>query len=160
MLTGPGGGGFLLLHRAAEGRTRVFDFFVAVPREAATAGELLELDVDFDGDTRQSFRTGAAAVAVPGAALGLEEAHRGFGSLPWAELVEPAARLAREGVVLTPAQGYLHRILDGLLRHSPEGDALYGPGRAVAAGERLSLPELADTLDRVGAEGAAALYRG
>jgi gamma-glutamyltranspeptidase/glutathione hydrolase len=160
MLTGPGGGGFMLLHRAAEGRTRVFDFFVAVPREAAAAGELLELDVDFDGDTRQSFRTGAAAVAVPGTALGLEEAHRGFGSLPWAELVEPAARLARDGVVLTPAQGYLHRILDGLLRHSPEGDALYGPGRAVAAGERLSLPELAETLDRLGSEGAAVLYRG
>jgi gamma-glutamyltranspeptidase/glutathione hydrolase len=158
-LTGPGGGGFLLLHRAAEGRTRLFDFFVAVPREAH-AGDLLELAVDFDGDTHQLFRTGPAAVAVPGTALGLEEAHRGFGSMPWPELVAPAARLARDGVVLTPAQGYLHRILDGLLRHSPEGDALYGPGRAVATGERLVLTELGETLERIAAEGADAVYRG
>ncbi len=159
-LTGPGGGGFMLVHDAADGRTRLLDFFVAVPRARGGAEELLALAVDFDGDTQQRFRTGAAAVGVPGTALGLEEAHRRFGTLPWADLVAPAARLAREGVVLTPAQGYLHRILDGLLRHSPEGDALYGPGRALAAGERFALPELGETLDRLAADGAAALYRG
>ena len=70
-LTGPGGGGFMLVHEGAEGRTRVLDFFVTVPREATEAGRLLELAVDFDGDTRQLFRTGAAAVATPGTALGL-----------------------------------------------------------------------------------------
>jgi gamma-glutamyltranspeptidase / glutathione hydrolase len=159
-LTGPGGGGFMLVHDAADRRTRLLDFFVAVPREPASAGELLELAVDFDGDTRQLFRTGAAAVGVPGTALGLWDAHRRFGTLPWADLVEPAARLAREGVVLTPAQGYLHAILDPLLRHSPEGDAMYGPGRPVATGERFLVPELADTLDLLAAEGAAVLYRG
>src|SRR5438874_5290969 len=134
-LTGPGGGGFMLVHDGADGRTRLFDFFVAVPREIAP-GDLVELAVDFDGDTQQLFRTGAAAVAVPGTALGLEAAHRRFGALPWAELVAPAAELARAGVELTPAQGYLHRILDGLLRHSPEGEAMYGVGgRALRAGE-------------------------
>ena len=161
-LTGPGGGGFMLVHGAADGRTRVFDFFVTVPRAAtAAAGELLRLEVDFDGDTQQVFHTGAAAVAVPGTALGLEAAHRRFGRVPWAELVAPAAQLASEGVELTPAQGYLHRILDGLLRHSPEGDAMYGAGGAAyRAGERFALPELAETLERIGAEGASALYRG
>jgi len=162
MLTGPGGGGFMLVHGARDGRTRVFDFMVTVPRAApAAAGELLRLAVDFDGDTQQVFHTGAAAVAVPGTALGLEAAHRRFGRLPWAELVAPAAQMAREGVELTPAQGYLHRILDGLLRHSPEGDAMYGAGgRPYRAGERFALPELAETLERIGAEGAGALYRG
>jgi len=161
-LAGPGGGGFMLVHGAADGRTRVFDFMVTVPRAAeAAAGELLRLEVDFDGDTQQVFHTGAAAVAVPGTALGLEAAHRRFGRVPWAELVAPAAQLARKGVELTPAQGYLHRILDGLLRHSPEGDAMYGAaGAAYRAGERFALPELAETLERIGAEGAAALYRG
>jgi gamma-glutamyltranspeptidase/glutathione hydrolase len=158
-LTGAGGGGFMLVHDARDGKTRLLDFFVTVPAAAAGAGELLEVPVDFDGDTEQRFRTGAAAVAVPGTALGLEEAHRRWGSVPWAELVAPAARLAREGVELTPAQGYLHRILDGLLRHSPEGDAMYG-GRALEAGEVFRVPELGDTLERLGAEGAALLYRG
>ena len=85
----------------------MLDFFVAVPR-AAAVGELLELAVDFDGDTQQLFRTGAAAVAVPGTALGLEAAHRRWGRVPWAELVAPAAALARDGFELTPMQGYLH----------------------------------------------------
>jgi gamma-glutamyltranspeptidase/glutathione hydrolase len=158
-LTGPGGGGFMLVHDARDGKTRLLDFFVAVPAAARADGELLELAVDFDGDTQQLFRTGAAAVAVPGTALGLEAAHRRWGTVPWAELAAPAARLAREGAELTPAQAYLHRILDGLLRHSPEGDAMYG-GRALTAGERFAVPELAETLERIGEDGAEALYRG
>ena len=160
-LTGPGGGGFMLVHEAETGKTTVLDFFVTVPKEARGDVELLELAVDFDGDTRQLFRTGAAAVAVPGTALGLETAHRRFGRMPWAELVAPAAEVARAGVELTPMQSYLHRILDGLLRHSPEGDALYGrDGRPYVLGERFALPELGETLDRLGAEGSEALYRG
>ena len=159
-LTGPGGGGFMLVHEARSGTSRVFDCFVAVPRDAA-AGELLEVAVDFDGDTQQLFRTGAAAVAVPGTALGLDAAHRRFGRVPWNELVEPAARLARDGFELTRTQGYLHAILDPLLRHSPEGYAMYAiEGRSAQAGERLAFPELAATLERLGEEGASVLYTG
>jgi gamma-glutamyltranspeptidase/glutathione hydrolase len=80
--------------------------------------------------------------------------------MPWAELLAPAARLAREGVVLNEVQAFLHLILDGLLRYSPEGDALYGPGRPLELGERLVMPELADTLDRLAVEGADSFYRG
>jgi gamma-glutamyltranspeptidase/glutathione hydrolase len=138
----------------------VLDFFVSVPR-ATPVGSLLELAVDFDGDTRQLFRTGAAAVAVPGTALGLEAAHRRWGRVPWAGLVEPAAALARDGFELTPMQGYLHEILDGLLRHSPEGDAMYGvDGRAYRTGERFAIPELGATLDRLAGEGVSVLYTG
>ena len=157
MLTGPGGGGFMLVHRGGE--TVVFDAFVAVPRAGAAETELLAIAVDFDGDTQQVFHTGPGAAGVPGTALGLEAAHRRFGSLPWAELAAPAAALARAGVELTPAQGYLHRILDGLLRHSPEGDAMYG-GRVLQAGERFRLPDLADTIDGIAAKGARVLYEG
>jgi gamma-glutamyltranspeptidase/glutathione hydrolase len=159
-LTGPGGGGFLLFHETASGRTRLLDFFVAVPARPAGREELLELAVDFDGDTQQLFHTGPAAVAVPGTACGLWEAHRRFGSLPWAELLAPAARLAREGVILTEQQAYLHAILDPLLRHSPEGDLLYGPGRAVDVGERFAAPELGATIELLAAEGGGVLYRG
>jgi gamma-glutamyltranspeptidase/glutathione hydrolase len=160
MLTGPGGGGFMLVHEAASGRSVVLDFFVSVPSEAAS-GSLLELEVDFDGDTRQLFRTGAAAVAVPGTARGVHDAHARWGRLPWSELVRPAAGLAREGIELTPMQGYLHQILDGLLRHSPEGDAMYGfEGRAYRWGERFALPELAATLERFADEGVDVVYRG
>jgi len=160
-LTGPGGGGFMLVHEAAGGRTSVLDFFVSVPRDAAPSPELLELAVDFDGDTKQLFRTGPAAVAVPGTAKGLEAAHRRWGRLDWAELVAPAAALARAGVELTAMQAYLHAILDPLLRHSPEGDAMYGrDGRAYREGEPFAIPQLGDTLDRLAAEGSSVLYTG
>jgi gamma-glutamyltranspeptidase / glutathione hydrolase len=158
-LTGPGGGGFLLVHRAGEPRTRLLDFFVAVPLHPASAAELVELVVDF-GDTQQIFYTGSASVAVPGAPLGLWEAHSRWGSVPWADLLAPAAQLARDGVVLNEQQAYLHKILDPLLRYSPEGDALYGPGRALEIEERFAAPELAETLDRLAAEGPQFLYRG
>jgi gamma-glutamyltranspeptidase/glutathione hydrolase len=158
-LTGLGGGGFLLHHDAKEGRTQLLDFFVAVPERPASPAELLEVVVDF-GDSQQVFFTGPASVAVPGVGLGLWEAHARWGTVPWPELLAPAARLAREGAVLDEAQGYLHLILDPLLRHSPEGDALYGPGRALREGERFAVPELADTLARLAVEGPDFLYRG
>ena len=158
-LTGPAGGGFLLVHRAEAARTQLLDFFVALPERAASPEELVELVVDF-GDSQQIFYTGPMSVAVPGAALGLWDAHSRWGSMPWAELLAPAARLAREGVVLNEAQAYLHRILDPLLRYSPEGDALYGPGRALEEGERFLAPELGETIEQIAAEGARCLYRG
>jgi gamma-glutamyltranspeptidase/glutathione hydrolase len=80
--------------------------------------------------------------------------------VPWAELIAPAVTLAREGVVLNEAQAYLHEILDPLLRYSREGDALFGPGRPLLAGERFVPAELAGTLERLGAEGPDYLYRG
>ncbi|HEY7421876.1 MAG TPA: gamma-glutamyltransferase [Gaiellaceae bacterium] len=158
-LTGPAGGGFLLVHRVSEARTRLLDFFVSVPERTPSPEELVGLVVDY-GDSQQTFYTGPMSVAVPGAALGLWEAHRRWGSVPWAELLAPATRLAREGVVLNEIQAFLHRILDPLLRYYPEGDALYGPGSALLEGERFAMPELADTLEQVAVEGAGCLYRG
>ena len=159
-LTGLGGGGFLLVHWAQDSRTRLLDFFVTVPEKPAPPADLVDVWVDFDGDTRQLFHTGSAAVAVPGAGLGLWEAHRRFGSVPWAELLAPAVHLAREGAALNEAQAYLHRILDPLLRSSPEGDAMYGPGRPMEVGERFAVPEFAETLERLAAEGGECLYHG
>jgi gamma-glutamyltranspeptidase/glutathione hydrolase len=158
-LTGLGGGGFLLVHLAGNARPHLLDFFVAVPQQPVSPDELLELVVDF-GDSQQIFYTGPASVAVPGTGLGLWEAHRRWGSVPWAELLAPATRLARDGVVLDEPQAYLHEILDSLLRHSPEGDALYGPSRALGVGERFAIPELAATLDRIAADGPECLYHG
>src|SRR5262245_57883572 len=107
-LTGPGGGGFILAHRAQEARTRLLDFFVTLPERAdGSTEDLVEVVVDF-GASQQISYTGPMSVAVPGTALGLWEAHRRWGSVPWAELLMPAARLAREGVVLNEAQAYLH----------------------------------------------------
>jgi gamma-glutamyltranspeptidase/glutathione hydrolase len=158
-LTGPGGGGFMLVHRARDRSTRLLDFFVAVPGlgRAGRPAEMQSVDVDFDRETAQVFHIGPASCAVPGNAAGLEAAHRAYGSLPWRSLVEPAITLARGGFELTRQQAYLHAILDVILRHTAEGRRVY---RRRAAGERLRLPDLGDTLERIAARGARDLYEG
>jgi gamma-glutamyltranspeptidase/glutathione hydrolase len=162
-LTGPGGGGFLLVHRARDGRSRLLDFFVTVPGAGmiGAAGEMDRIDVDFDGSTTQAFGIGAASAAVPGVVAGLESAHREFGRVPWATLFEPAIALARDGVVLTREQAYLHAILDIILRHTEGGRQIYGPGgERLAAGDRLVMRDFAATLEQLAAEGARTFYDG
>jgi gamma-glutamyltranspeptidase / glutathione hydrolase len=163
-LTGPGAGGFMLVHRAADSSTRVLDHFVAVPglglrRHSET--EMESVGVDFTPESSQVFRIGAASCAVPGAAAGLGEAHRRFATLPWRTLLEPAIKHARAGIVLTKPQAYLHAILDLILRHTDEGRKLYGAdGDRLVAGDRLVMGDLALTLEHLAEKGADDLYRG
>jgi gamma-glutamyltranspeptidase / glutathione hydrolase len=162
-LTGAGGGGFMLVHGARDRSNRLLDFFVAAPGlglEPGHAAAMEAVNVDFSGDSSQVFKIGAASVAVPGALAGLELAHRSYASLPWRELVAPAIELARDGVELTRPQAYLHAILDLILRHTDEGRRLYGPEGRLSAGDRLTMPDLADTLAQIAEGGAAVLYGG
>jgi gamma-glutamyltranspeptidase/glutathione hydrolase len=166
-LTGPGAGGFALVHPADGRPERLADFFVATPGRGAEQtpdAAMHAIDVEFGGDAQASqiFRIGEPSCAVPGAAAGLEALHRAYGALPWPELLAPAVELARRGVEVTRPQAHLHAILDLILRHTDEGRRLYsGPdGSRLVAGDTLRLPHLADTLERIAAGGAAAIYDG
>ncbi|MGH3018447.1 MAG: gamma-glutamyltransferase family protein, partial [Gaiellaceae bacterium] len=163
-LTGPGAGGFMLVHRAHDRSRRLLDFFVAAPgqgRAATGDGEMNAVDIPFEGsETTQRFLIGHASCAVPGTVAGLAAAHRSYGTLPWKELVAPAIGLAREGVVMTKAQALLHAVLDSILRHTPESRAVYGQRARLVAGDRLVPSDLAGTLEVLAAEGPDALYRG
>ena len=163
-LTGPGAGGFMLVHRARDRSTRVFDFFVSVPGLGLDKPELADMDhvdVDFSGGSVQRFHIGAASCAVPGAPLGLAEAHRSFGRLPWRELFQPAIELARNGVQLNDAQAYLHRILDLILRHTPESREVYERnGERLSVDETLVQTDLAETLEVLAEQGVGVLYDG
>jgi gamma-glutamyltranspeptidase / glutathione hydrolase len=163
-LTGPGAGGFMLVHRAHDRSSRLLDFFVATPgqglrsRQGATMDAV---DIPFEGsDTTQRFLIGHPSCAVPGAVAGLAEAHRAYGTLPWAELLAPAIELARSGVVMSDAQALLHMILDSILRHTPESRAVYGKRTRLVAGDTFVARDLAGTLEELAAEGPAAFYRG
>jgi gamma-glutamyltranspeptidase/glutathione hydrolase len=159
-LTGPGGGGFMLVHRARERRTVVYDFFVSVPTGVA-ARPMDEIEIDFSGGSTQFFRIGAASVAVPGTVAGLEAAHRAHGSLPWRELFGPGIELALSGVVLNREQAYLHEILDPILRHTPESRALFERnGDRLHEGDLLRLPELVGTMELLAEGGAEELRSG
>jgi gamma-glutamyltranspeptidase/glutathione hydrolase len=89
------------------------------------------------------------------------EAAARWGTVGLAELAAPAAKLAREGVVLNAGQGYIAEILSDLLRSTPECAALWAPnGRVLREGEPLRNPELGDALERLGRDGAKPFYSG
>jgi gamma-glutamyltranspeptidase / glutathione hydrolase len=162
-LTGPAAGGFLLVHRARDRSDRLLDFFVSVPGRGSKRPpepDLESIDIDFDGSSHQVFLIGPGSCAVPGALAGLEAAHARYATMPWRRLFEPAIAVAREGVELTPQQAYLHAIIDLILRHAPEGRAIYGEHGRMRAGERIVMDDLSSTLEVLAEEGAGALYEG
>jgi gamma-glutamyltranspeptidase/glutathione hydrolase len=91
---------------------------------------------------------------------GLELLWREHGRLEWPRLVEPAARLAREGVDFPPAHAACLAMLAPVMTMN-EGGRIYSPqGRLLEAGGRLEQPGLVAALERVAEEGGDSLYGG
>jgi gamma-glutamyltranspeptidase/glutathione hydrolase len=147
-LTGPAGGGFLLVHEAG-GQTTMLDCFFAAP--AARLGEMEEVLVDFADSGTQVFHIGLGSVAVPGLLAGLTEAHRRFATWDWADLVQPAIALAREGFVRDEPRVFLHGILEGVLLREAGGRRVYGDAT------RVVTSDFVPTLERVRDDGIAAV---
>lgn len=162
-LTGPGAGGFMLVHTAG-GENHLLDFFVAAPGKGISEPDpapLVPIDVEFAEGAVQRFNCGPASCGVYGTTAGLAQALERFGTTALGQLTDPAARTAREGVEVIPMHELLFEILGPIMRSTPEVEAIYEPeGRPMRKGERLCLPDLADLLDRLGAEGPGFLYDG
>jgi gamma-glutamyltranspeptidase/glutathione hydrolase len=161
-LTGPGAGGFMVVH--ARGENHLLDFFVAAPglglgeREP---GELVPIDVRFSENAVQRFNIGPASCGAYGTTLGLAETLRRFGSTSLADLTAAPARAAREGVEVVPMQAFLYTVLGPIVTSTPECAALYAPqGHLLVEGDTFRAPELGDLLDRLGEEGPGFLYTG
>ncbi|MEA2331815.1 MAG: gamma-glutamyltranspeptidase / glutathione hydrolase [Thermoleophilaceae bacterium] len=162
-LTGPGAGGFMLVHTAG-GDDHLLDFFVAAPGRGLVDPQpaaLTPIDIHFSQDAVQRFNVGPSSCGAYGTPLGLAEALERFGSVTLGDLTAAPARAAREGVEVVPMQAFLFEILEPIFRSSPESSALYAPGgQLLREGDRFRMPELGDLLDRLGAEGPGFLYRG
>src|SRR6516162_3035049 len=100
------------------------------------------------------------AVTVPGAIDAWCTFNREYGTRPLGELVEPAARTAQDGYIVTPRiAADWHRTQQKL--RDPVTAALFLPGgKPPGAGDRMSNPPLAATLRRIGREGREAFYSG
>ena len=159
--TGLGGGGFATYFDAATGSVTCLDFFVSVPGTDGDrpAGPMIAVEVFFGG-LPQVYSIGGASVAVPGVPAGCGEVHRRWGRLPWAELVAPAAELARTGATLPPAHARTLEACAPALAYG-EGAAIYEPGgRLLQGGDTLFHPGLASALETLAAEGPALFYTG
>ncbi len=162
-LTGPGAGGFMLVHTAG-GEDHLLDFFVAAPGRGLDDLEpsaLTPIDIRFSDDAVQRFNVGPSSCGAYGTTLGMTQALERFGSLSLADLAERPCRAAREGIDVVPMQAFLFTVLEPILRSTPECAALYAPGgRLLREGERFRFAELGDLLERLGAEGPGFLFSG
>ena len=145
-----GGGGFMVAH--INGESVFLDF-----REKAPLAAHRDMYLDENGDfvSRRSV-VGALAVGVPGTVKGMQVAHERFGELPWARVVQPAIRLARDGFLVHPK-----------LAHERDEAVEFFAGEVnfaehfsgMNAGSRFRQPELAATLRRI-AKDPDDFYRG
>lgn len=148
------GGKLIMLYR--EGATGKITSIVALctsPRE---------LDAESFVELHQSRRqVGYLAAGVPGLLAGLDEAHRRWGSRPWAELVEPAADLAERGVVIHEVMRGMFAAKASSLRQDAEAASIYlRDGQAPPVGARLVNADLAESLRAIALGGADIFYRG
>ena len=152
-----GGGGFLVYH-GEDGHATTFDFREKAPL-AATERMYLGLDgLVVDNSNHRSL----LSVGVPGTVAGLYKAHETLGSLPWADLVAPAVKLAREGIPIS------WELYSGFQRNQSFWDQypssakvfLKADGSAYEFGDTWVQPDLANTLELIQNEGRDGFYKG
>jgi len=148
-----GGGGFLLA-RFADGRTTFIDF-----REKAPLAATRNMYLDSKGNVTADSLVGWRAAGVPGTVRGMELAHQKYGHKPWAELVDPAVKLAAEGfpVSYSLATSLQSKGEIKLLSQFPESKRIFLSARY---GDKLVQPDLAATLKRIRDRGASDFYEG
>jgi gamma-glutamyltranspeptidase/glutathione hydrolase len=155
--SGIGGGAFLLI-RLASGEVVAVD-----ARETAPAAADRDMFVR-EGVAEHASRWGELAVAVPGLVAGAALALERYGTLPLAEVLEPAIRLAEQGFAIGPRHARTAQRWQqyGLAERFPQTAAIQLPpsGEPIRAGWVLRQPELAATLRTIAHEGPKAFYEG
>ena len=149
-----GGGGFMMI-RLADGTV-----FAQDHREKAPLAATRDMYLDEAGNVTDLSVLGHLAAGVPGTVSGLWEAHRRFGRLPWADIVQPSIDLASGFEVTTRLVSTLDAAQEGI-RAFPHSARIFLPGDAVPGiGDTFSQPDLAAVLTRLRDQGPDDFYRG
>lgn len=176
VLCGIGGSGTMVLHLAGSGEQFALDFWGV----AGSGGDLDDLAARYTGQdgavTHYHVRgdvtsQGHSASLVPGFVRGTHTAWQRFGSgkVSWAELLEPAIRIALEGFEVypyvynnwSPKKGFAGTNTHALLKSNPATAAIYtNNGAAWEVGERLISTDYGRTLQRIAEEGPDVFYSG
>ena len=153
-----GGGGFMLVHVAALNRTIAIDF-----RETAPTAASQDMFFDDNGNVvlDQTYRFSHKSSAVPGSVAGLAHIVENYGSMTLAEVLEPAIRLARDGIEVTyDLAADLAR--SQRLKNNPASLRKFykADGSNYEVGELWKQPDLAWTLSEIAEHGVEAFYSG
>jgi gamma-glutamyltranspeptidase/glutathione hydrolase len=146
-----GGGGFMTLF--VKGKPYFLDY-----RETAPKAATKTMYLDDEGNVVPNLSlVGAKAAGVPGTVMGLWEAHKRFGKLPWRDVLVPAIGYARRGFIVAEGQYQYREDALGLFKDSTNFRDYFG---AMKTGQRFKQPELSQTLERIAAHGVSEFYQG
>ncbi|MCG9756472.1 gamma-glutamyltransferase [Shewanella insulae] len=153
-----GGGGFMLVHLAEDNKTVAIDYREVAPKRAHK-----DIFLNEQGDAVAKLsREHGLAVGVPGTVMGMELALKKYGTMSMAQVIEPAIKLAEQGISVTPD---LASSLAGLKRRIsqwPSSKAIfYRPdGSNFEIGDTLSQKALAHSLKLIKKQGSKGFYEG
>ena len=155
--SGIGGGGFFLLHRAADGKQVFVD-----ARETAPGAASADMYLDERGEfVRERSLNTALGAGIPGLPAALVHLSENYGSLPLEQTLAPAIVLARNGFEIGNRYHRMAGFRTKAFAASPEAASIFlDEGKPPAVGFRLKQPDLAATLERITAAGNAAFYQG
>ncbi|KAJ8346647.1 hypothetical protein SKAU_G00280480 [Synaphobranchus kaupii] len=150
------GGGAIFTILEKSGKVKVINSRETVPKT---------FKPDLLKECPEKFKliTGSQWIAVPGEIRGYEQAHRLYGNLPWAELFQPAIKLARDGFPLPPILAlYLQNAeIRKIVEMSPLCEIFCNKNKTVLqSGETLRYPRLGETMATIAEHGADAFYTG
>ena len=156
--TGLGGGGFMLIYMAKQGKVYALDFREKAPQQATR-------DMFLDSKRAvipQKSRQGAVAVGVPGFVAGVLAAQERFGRLARSKVIEPAALLAEQGFAVYEHLAVALQKKQKLLANDSNAAQIFfkKDGTPYRVGEKLQQPQLATTLRKIAARGKDAFYLG
>jgi gamma-glutamyltranspeptidase/glutathione hydrolase len=150
--SGLGGGLLAVVHDSESGATRSLDARETAPASASAA---------YFEEHPEQIRSGPYSIGVPGTVQGLWALHQEYGSMPWAELIEPAIGLAENGVPVSIwHRNIVSRVLDRLAEYPETARVQTLDGKAPPLGWIFKQPDLAKTLRHVQDKGEKALALG
>ncbi|OON64322.1 gamma-glutamyltransferase [Massilia sp. KIM] len=154
---GIGGGGFMLIYLAKEGRVITIDHRETAPASASPA--LFKSDgkaIDFDAAVASG-----AAVGVPGTVRGWHEALQRYGSMQFKQVLAPAIEVATKGFKLNENFFHLTSGNERKFQQFAPTAALYlKDGKALPAGTLLKNPGMARAYREIASGGVKAFYEG
>ncbi len=155
--SGLGGGGFWLLHRAADGQQVMVD-----ARETAPAAVTRALYFESDGTPIKGATTqGGRAAAIPGTPAALVHVAQRYGRLPLTVSLAPAIRYARDGFKVDPRYTRVARLRERFLQDGIGTARIFlDDNHAPKPGYVLRQPELAATFELLAREGVKGFYSG
>lgn len=111
----------------------------------------------------EASTTGGLAVAIPGEIKGIWELHQKYGSLPWADLIQPNIDLCKEGILVTEYLASVMKSYENQLRNEPSLREIFiNPvtNQAYVEGDKVKRLKLAETLEIIAKDGVDTFYGG